>query len=143
MKIKELMTKQVVTLSGSASICEAVKLLNKEKIGCLVVLCDGKIEGILTERDLLHRVLEKGKNPKQTKVSDIMTREVIVGQPSMEVYEASSIMIKYKIKKLPIVDKNQSLIGIVTVTDVARATIVDKETIELVEALANMHMLER
>jgi CBS domain-containing protein len=135
------MVKNVVTLKTDTSAHEAVKLLNKNKIGCLVVVRDGDIEGILTERDLLKRVLEECRNPRETKVSEIMTKDVIVGKPDMEIYEATNIMIKNKVKKLPIVEKSQ-LVGIVTVTDIAHATNIDKRTIELVDALSNMHMLQ-
>jgi predicted transcriptional regulator len=70
-----------------------------------------------------------------------MTREVIVGKPDMEVFEATKIMVENKIKKLPIVEKSH-VVGIVTVTDIARVTNIDKKTIELVDALSNMHMLK-
>jgi CBS domain-containing protein len=141
MKVKELMVKNVITLRTDTSALEATKLLNKNKIGCLVVVRDDDIEGILTERDLLERIVEKCRNPKETKVSEIMTKDVIVGQPDMEISEATRIMIKNKVKKLPIVEKNH-LVGIVTVTDIARATDIDKRTIELVDALSNMHVLQ-
>ena len=71
----------------------------------------------------------------------MMTKDVIVGKPNMEIYEATMIMIKHNVKKLPIVEKNH-LAGIVTLTDIARATNTDKKTVELVDALANMHMRE-
>jgi CBS domain-containing protein len=141
MKVKELMVKNVITLRTDTSALEATKLLNKNKIGCLVVVRDDDIEGILTERDLLERVVEKCRNPKETKVSEIMTKDVIVGQPDMDISEATRIMIKNKVKKLPIIEKNH-LVGIVTVTDIARATDIDKRTMELVDALSNMHVLQ-
>jgi len=140
MRIDELMVKNVVTLQTDASVYEAVKLLNKNKIGCLVVVRNGAIVGILTERDLLERVLEKCKSPKETKVSEIMTRNVVVGTPDMDVLEATRVMFKLKVKKLPITEGNR-LVGIVTLTDIARATSIDKKTIELLEKLSNMHML--
>jgi CBS domain-containing protein len=140
MKIEKLMTKNVITLSADASVYDAVKRLNKNKIGCLVVVDNSHIVGILTERDLLERVLEKCKNPKETKVSEIMTRHVITGKPDMELSDATKVMFKNKVKKLPIIEKNR-LVGIVTLTDIARATSVDKQTIELIRKLSNMHVL--
>jgi len=133
------MVKNVITLQLDASVYEAVKLLNKNKIGCLVVVHNGAIVGILTERDLLERVLEKCKNPKETKISEIITRNVIVGTPDMDVFEATRVMFKIKVKKLPITEGNR-LVGIVTLTDIARATSIDKKTIELIEKLSHMHM---
>ena len=140
MKIGKLMVKNVITLETDASAYDAVKLMNKNRIGCLVVVYNGEIVGILTERDLLERVLEKCKNPEETKVSEIMTRQVIVGKPDMELVEATRLMFENKVKKLPIAEGNR-LVGLVTLTDIARATSVDKKTMELIEALSNMHMV--
>jgi CBS domain-containing protein len=140
MRIEKLMTRNVITLPADASVYDAVKLMNKNRIGCLVVVDNSHIVGILTERDLLERVLEKCKNPKETRISEIMTRHVITGKPDMELSDATKVMFKNKVKKLPIIEKNR-LVGIVTLTDIARATSVDKQTIELLRKLSNMHIL--
>jgi len=134
------MTKNVITLQRDASVHEAVQLLNKHKIGCLLVMNNGEIAGIITERDLLERVLEKCRNPKETKVSEIMTRNVITGTPDMDTLEATRLMFKLKVKKLPITE-GRRLVGIVTLTDIARATSVDQKTIGLIEQLSNMHLV--
>ena len=134
------MIRNVVTMPADASVYEAVKISNKNKIGCLVVVDNSQIVGILTERDLLERVLEKCKNPKETKISEVMTRHVIIGKPDMELSEAARLMFENRVKKLPITDRDR-LVGIVTLTDIARATCADKETIGLLEKLSNMHML--
>jgi CBS domain-containing protein len=139
-KIRSLMVKKVFTLQASASAYEAVKLMNQNKIGSLVIVRNGETVGILTERDLLERVLEKCKNPKETHVFEVMTNHVITGNPDMEIPEAARLMFENKVKKLPIVEGN-ARVGIVTLTDIARATSVDEETIELVETLSNMHLL--
>jgi len=140
MNIGKLMIRNVITLQGDASVHEAVQLINKHKIGCLIIVNNGQISGIITERDLLERVLEKCRNPKETKVSEIMTRNVITGTPDMDTFEATRLMFKLKVKKLPITEGNR-LVGIVTLTDIARATSIDQKTIELIEQLSNMHIL--
>ena len=140
MKIEEIMVKNVITLQRDVSAYDAVKLMNENRIGCLVVVNSDGVVGILTERDLLERVLEKCKNPKETKVSEIMTGNVMVGKPDMELAEAARLLFEKKVKKLPIVEGNR-LVGLVTLTDIARVASVDKKTIELIEALSNMHML--
>ncbi len=140
MKIRKIMVKKVKTVPMDATVQKAVKIMNKNRINCLVVTYDKRIAGILTERDLLERVLEKGKDPKETTVSEIMTRQVLVGKPTMELVEASNFMFEKKVKKLPIMEKNR-LVGIVTLTDIARATCVDEKTMKLIEKLSNMHMV--
>jgi len=140
MKIEKIMVKDVITLQPDTSAHDAVKLMNENRIGCLLVVYSDKIAGILTERDMLERVLEKCKDPKETKVSEIMTKQVIVGKPDMQLVEATRLMFENKVKKLPIVEGNR-LVGLVTLTDIARATSVDKKTIELIEKLSNMHLI--
>ncbi len=140
MNIEKLMIRNVVTLQENATVHEAVQLLNKHKIGCLIILSNDQIRGIITERDLLERVLEQCKNPRQTRVTEIMTRKIITGTPTMDVLEATRLMFKLKVKKLPITENNK-LVGIVTLTDIARATSIDQKTIELIEQLSNMHII--
>lgn len=140
MMIENLMTRSVITLPSHASVYEAVKLMNENKIGCLVIVYNGEIVGILTERDLLERVLQKCRDPKEIWVSQIMTKHVIVGKPNMELSEATRIMFENGVRKLPII-KGKNLVGIVTLTDIARATSTDKETVELIKKLSNMHTL--
>lgn len=134
------MVKNVITLEKDVSVRDAVRVMNENGIGCLVAVDNGEIIGILTERDLLRRVLETCRNPKETKVSEIMTRNVIVGNPDMQLVEATRLMFENKVKKLPIVEGDR-LVGLITLTDIARATHVDEKTMNLVEALSNMHLV--
>jgi len=133
MKVSKIMVENIVTLQRDTSAYDAVKLMNKKGIGCLLVVHKNQIVGILTERDVLERVVEGCKDPKGTKVLEIMTRDVIVGKPDMELVEATKLMLENKVKKLPIVEGNQ-LVGLVTLTDIARSAGLDKETMELIEA---------
>ena len=132
MKNEDAMIKNVITLQRDVSAYDAVKLMNENRIGCLVVLQYGQVVGIITERDMLERVLEKCKNPKETKVTEIMTKRVIVGKPDMQLVEAAKLMFEKKVKKLPIVEGNR-LVGLVTLTDLARVASFDKKTMELIE----------
>jgi len=141
MKIKELMVRNVVTVSSNVSVHEAVKLMNEKRIGCLVVVDYGQITGILTERDILTRVVEGRKHPEKTEISQIMTKHIIVGNSNMELTEAAKLMFERRVKKLPLVDGRQ-LVGLITLTDIARVTSVDQKTVLLVEKLSNMHLIE-
>lgn len=140
MKARELMIKDIVTLNEDVSVHYAARMMNEHRIGCLVALDNGEIVGILTERDLLKRVLEACRNPKTTKVSEIMTREVIVGHPDMQIVEATRLMFENKVKKLPIVEDHR-LVGLITLTDIARTTHVDEKTMKLIDTLSNLHTL--
>ena len=139
MKIKELMIKNIVTVPSNLQVHKAVKLMNRNKIGCLVVVDDNETTGILTKRDILEKVVEKRKDPQKAKISEIMTENVIVGIPDMELADAANLMFEKKVKKLPVVDDGQ-LIGLVTLTDIARVTSVNRETAQLLEKLSKMNL---
>jgi len=114
------MVEGVVTIDADATVMKAVKLMNENEIGCLIVMRRGRAVGIITERDLLKRVIAKSKNPKKTQVREIMTKPLIAGQPDMDLEEATKLMFKMKIKKLPVVEGQGKLLGLITLTDVAR-----------------------
>jgi CBS domain-containing protein len=116
-KIKDVMVPNVVLVKEKTTIEKAVKLMNSHGIGSLVVESNGKPAGIVTERDMLTRVLLASKDPKKTTVDEIMSQPLIVGTPQMKLEEAVNLMIKKKIKKLPIAH-NGDLVGLMTLTDI-------------------------
>jgi CBS domain-containing protein len=120
LKVEDVMVEGVITIDSYATVMKAVSLMNENEIGCLVVTRRGKAVGIVTERDLLTRVIVKSKNPKKTKVREVMTKPLISGQPDMDLEEATKLMFKMKIKKLPVVESEGRLAGLITLTDVAR-----------------------
>lgn len=119
LKIEDVMVKEVITIDEGSTIKEAADVMNRFEIGSLIVTKKGKAVGILTERDLLKRVVSQEKSPRRTKVSTVMSKPIIVVEPSMDLEEAAKLMFKLKIKKLPVVDNGQ-LMGLVTLTDLAR-----------------------
>ena len=117
MKLEDVMVHNVVSVKGTMTIEDAVKLMNERGIGSLVVMERGKPAGIVTERDMLTRVLLTSNDPKTTEVSKIMSKPLIVGTTQMKLEEAVRLMIKHKIKKLPVI-KDGDLVGLMTLTDV-------------------------
>jgi CBS domain-containing protein len=119
-RVSEVMTKDVIhTISENSSVEEAAKRMRELRRGCLVVVEKGQLVGIITERDFVHRVVAEGKSPKNTLVSEIMSKPVITVGPEALVSDAAKIMADNWIRRLPITEGNQ-VIGMVTVTDFAR-----------------------
>ena len=117
MLVKEAMSKVVRTMRPDATVKEAAQEMNKYRVGSLIVISGiGKLEGILTERDILKGVTAEGLNASDVRVSEIMTKQVVVCSSDMSLEEAADVMSKYKMKKLPVIEKGQ-LVGIVTSTD--------------------------
>jgi CBS domain-containing protein len=119
MDVKDVMVKEVITVNPDTKIRDAVELMNKNEIGCLVVTRKGKPLGIMTERDVLKKIVCQSKNPEQARVSEIMSKPLIVGRIDMDWREAAKLMLDHDIKKLPILD-GEKLVGLVTLTDIAR-----------------------
>lgn len=118
-RVEDVMVKEVITINEETIIKEAAEIMNKFEIGCLIVVKDEKAIGILTERDLLKRVVAEAKDATKIKVKDVMTSPIVVAEPKMDLGEAVRLMFKMKIKKLPVVD-GKRLIGLVSLTDIAR-----------------------
>ncbi|UCG45496.1 MAG: CBS domain-containing protein, partial [Candidatus Bathyarchaeota archaeon] len=113
------MVTNVVTADVSLSIRQAVERMNKHEIGCLVVLEKGQYAGILTERDVLKRVVARGQNPEKTLVGDVMSKPLTVVDPDLGLDDAVKLMFEKRIKKLTVA-KEEKLIGLITMTDIAR-----------------------
>jgi len=119
LKVEGAMIEDVVTVDAKATVKEAVEIMNKHEIGCLVVIKGNKLVGILTERDMLKKVIGESRNPETTKVREIMTTPVITTSPTTNLEEAAKLMFEKNVKKLPVVSEGK-LVGLVTLTDLAR-----------------------
>jgi len=120
LKLEDVMVEDVITVEEKATVKKTAELMNKHDIGCLVVLKKGVPAGIVTERDMLKRILLGSKNPEKTKVSEIMSKPLITGKPQMTIEDAAKLMFKRDIKKLPVAQNGQ-LVGLVTLTDLVRS----------------------
>ncbi|MBI5643857.1 MAG: CBS domain-containing protein [Deltaproteobacteria bacterium] len=117
MLLKEIMQKKVVTISPDATIRDAAKRMRDYRIGYLVVTNGETIKGCITDRDLV-LWLASGKNPDETRIDTIMQSNIITSTPETDVFDASKLMARKKIRRLPIVE-NGRLSGLVSVSDLA------------------------
>jgi len=115
-KLRKIMVDKVVTVDPSATVKKAVELMNLHDIGCLVVVHCEKPVGILTERDMLKRVIHKSRDPARTKVVDVMSKPLVTASPNMRAGDAAKLMLERNVKKLPVVE-NGRLVGLVSITD--------------------------
>jgi IMP dehydrogenase len=123
LKIRDVMVKNVFMVDVDHTAKHAAKIMNRCEIGSLIVLENGAVAGIVTERDMLRKIIDKGRDPEKTVVREIMSRPVIVVSPETPLEEAVLLMVKYKIKKLPVMERikgEERLVGLVTLTDIAR-----------------------
>jgi CBS domain-containing protein len=137
--IKNVMVKEVITIKDNATVKQAAETMSQLGISCLIVLEKRKAAGIITEMDLLKRVIAEGKDPNITKVTQVMSRPLIVAEPDMDLGEAVELMFRKKIKKLPVVHEDR-LMGLITLTDIARGA---PEMLKIIRQLATNQTIPR
>ncbi|MFH0927285.1 MAG: CBS domain-containing protein [Candidatus Micrarchaeota archaeon] len=116
MKVGDCMTKGVITLSEDKTALEAAKLLAKKNIGSIIITSKGDAVGILTERDIIHKIVAKELDPSKQKLSQIMSKPLKAVEASQTIEEAALAMRKHGIKRLPVLEKG-NLVGIISEGD--------------------------
>jgi CBS domain-containing protein len=119
MQIEQIMTRNVEIISPETTLREAAQKMRDLDVGSLPV-CDGeRLKGMLTDRDITIRATAEGRNPDTTQAIDVMTAAIIYCYEDQDVAEAAQVMEKKQIRRLPIVDRNKKLVGIVSLGDLA------------------------
>lgn len=121
MKVNECMCKDVCCIKSDTKLNEVAKLMSENHIGCIPV-CDqnNSICGIVTDRDILLRSVACEKDPKTTPVSEVMTCDVCTCKQDDEMTNAESMMAQNQIRRLPVCDEQNHVIGILTLGDLAQ-----------------------
>jgi CBS domain-containing protein len=118
MSLERLCSKIVVTISPDATVLEAAKLMQSKHIGCLVVIDDSRPVGILTDRDIVLKVVAREKKPAETSVKNIMVTNPTMVNVNYDMLDAVRLMRNRGVRRLPIVDEHRHLFGILTMDDV-------------------------
>jgi len=120
MQVKDIMTKGVEVVRPDATLQEAATKMRSLDIGPLPV-CDGdQMIGMLTDRDITVRATAEGLDPKQAKVRDVMSKELITLQEDQDTKEAAELMQSRQIRRVPIVSRDKRLVGMLSLGDLAR-----------------------
>ena len=132
--IREAMTKNVKTISEDVAVSEAAEIMEKNNIGSVVVVKGNSPVGIVTERDITYRVVAPDKKPSTVRVSEIMSKPVETIEPDTTITEASKIMAKQNLRRLPVIEDDK-LIGIITNKDIV---LIAPGQIEILRELSRM-----
>lgn len=119
MQIREIMTEDVKVIQPDTSVKEAAAIMKDLDVGVLPVTNGRELAGILTDRDIVIRSTAEGSNPEEVKAGDIISRDVAMCHDNDTVETAAERMRENKIRRLPVVDRDNQLVGIVSLGDVA------------------------
>jgi CBS domain-containing protein len=116
---------EVWSVAPDSTVFEAIALMAKQGVGAVLVLDEGNLAGIVTERDYARKVILQGRSSKETRVGEIMTSELVTVGPENTVDNCMRLMTDYRIRHLPVLDGGK-LIGIVSIGDLVKAKIADQ-----------------
>ncbi len=118
-KIRELMTTNVVTIDPEKSVSKAVKKMVERNVECLPIVKFGALQGLITFRDIIEKVVYAKRVPEKTKVRDIMAKKMVTCGPDSTIIEVVKLMKNKRLRRIPVIDENRRLLGIITNFDLA------------------------
>jgi CBS domain-containing protein len=129
--VQELMTSNPCSIDTDKSVAYAAKMMRDEDVGLAPIVEGNRLVGTLTDRDIAIRVVAEGKDPESTKVNEIASTDLVTVDPQQGLDEALRLMAKHQVRRLPVVEEDGRLVGVVAQADVAKSA-GDKQTGQVV-----------
>jgi CBS domain-containing protein len=133
--IRDLMTENPCSIDADKPVAYAAKMMRDEDVGLAPIVEGDKLVGTLTDRDIAIRVVAEGKDPNQTTVREVASTNIVTIDPQQDLDEALRLMAKHQVRRLPVVEEDGRLVGVVAQADVAREGVAAK-TGEVVEEIS-------
>jgi CBS domain-containing protein len=133
--IRDLMTSNPCTIDADKPVAHAAKMMRDEDVGLAPIVEGNKLIGTLTDRDIAIRVVAEGKDPQSTTVREVATTKLVTIDPDQDLDEALRLMAKNQVRRLPVVEEDGKLAGVVAQADVARHAS-EKQTGHVVEEIS-------
>jgi CBS domain-containing protein len=135
--IRELMTTNPTTVEPSAPVADAARVMKQQDVGPVPVVENGdRLAGIVTDRDIVLRVVAAGGDPQSTTVGEIMSRDLATVDPDQPLEEALRLMARHQVRRLPVCEEDGRLVGIVAQADIATELGDDRVTGQVVEEIS-------
>jgi CBS domain-containing protein len=134
-KIREVMTTNPRTVEPTTPIVDAARMMRDEDVGPIPIVENNQCAGILTDRDIVLRVVAEGRDPATTTVGDVASRDLITIDPEQTLDEAARLMAQHQVRRLPVCEEDGNLVGIIAQADLA-LTAPEKTTGEVVEEIS-------
>ena len=134
-KVQDVMSTRPRCVSPDTPVTEAAELMESEDVGSLPVLEGDELAGMITDRDIVIRAIARGKDPRGMPVREVSTRDVVAVRGDEDLSEALRLMASHQVRRLPVVDESNHLVGVLAQADVAREAR-EKTVGELVEEIS-------
>ena len=119
-RIREIMTSNPSTVEPDKTVVDAARIMKQEDAGVVPVTENGRLTGMVTDRDIAIRVVAESKDPKSTTVREVASSDLVTIDPQQDLDEALRLMAQHQVRRLPVVEEDGRLVGVVAQADVAR-----------------------
>jgi CBS domain-containing protein len=133
--IRDIMTPNPRSVESNASSVDAARIMRDEDVGIVPVVEGDRLVGTVTDRDIAIRVVAEGRNPESTTVGEVASRELVTIDPQQDLDEALQLMARHQVRRLPVVEEDGTLVGVVAQADIAKHAS-DEQTGDLVEDIS-------
>ena len=133
--VREVMTSKLCSIDTDKPVAYAAKMMRDEDVGIAPIVEGDRLVGVLTDRDVAVRVVAEGRDPEQVKVTEVASRDVVTLDPQQDLDEALRLMARHQVRRLPVVEEDGRLVGVVAQADVAQQGD-DARTGEVVEQIS-------
>ena len=133
--VRELMTSNPCSIDVDKSVAYAAQMMRDEDVGLAPIVEGDRLVGVLTDRDVAVRVVAEGRDPEQIKVSEVASRDLVTLDPQQDLDEALRLMARHQVRRLPVVEEDGRLVGVVAQADVAKQAD-EQRTGEVVEKIS-------
>ena len=134
-RIREVMTSNPSSIEPSSPIAEAARIMKQEDAGVVPVTENGRLSGMVTDRDIAIRVVAEGKDPQSTTVREVASTDLVTVDPEQDLDEALRLMAQHQVRRLPVVEEDGRLVGVLAQADIAREGD-DKQTGQVVQEIS-------
>lgn len=138
-KCSDIMTGEVVTSNPESTIMAVAQLMKEEDIGPVLIVDNEQsrtLVGIVTDRDIVLKVVAEGRDPKTTRVGDVMSKKLVTCRADDDVEVAMQAMAQFQLRRIPVVEDNMGLVGIISQADVATRVDAPEKTAEVVKEIS-------
>ena len=118
--IREVMTSNPSTVSADQNVSDAARIMKSEDAGIVPIVEGDRLIGTITDRDIAIRVVAEGRDPQSTRVTEVASKDIVTIDPQQDLDEALRLMARHQVRRLPVVEEDGRLVGIVAQADVAR-----------------------
>jgi CBS domain-containing protein len=133
--VREVMTSKLCSIDVDKPVAYAAKMMRDEDVGMAPIVEGDRLVGVLTDRDIAVRVVAEGRDPEQVKVTEVASSDLVTLDPQQNLDEALRLMARHQVRRLPVVEEDGRLVGVVAQADVAQQAD-EQRTGEVVEQIS-------